>query len=178
MKGLILNLVEDVVRAEHGEDYWDGVVDESGLAASYTSMGTYPDHEVETLASLVAQRDGVTAQEVVRHVGRSGMSTLAARYPGFFDPHPGLRPFLLSLNTTIHPEVRRLYPGAVIPEFDIALPDAQVLELGYVSERGRCDLADGLVLGAAEHYGEQVVVSQRTCVHRGDERCVIRVELP
>ena len=73
--------------------------------------------------------------------------------------------------------LRRLYPGAVIPEFDIAFPEAHVVELGYVSERGRCDLAEGLVLGAAEHYGEAVAVSQRTCVHRGDERCVIRVEL-
>jgi len=177
VKGLILNLVEDVVRAEHGEDYWDDVVDASGLPASYTSMGTYPDQEVETLASVVAEREGATAYDVVRHVGHAGMASLAARYPGFFDPHAGVRPFLLSLNTTVHPEVRRLYPGAVIPEFDIAFPEAHVVELGYVSERGRCDLAEGLVLGAAEHYGEAVAVSQRTCVHRGDERCVIRVEL-
>ena len=177
MKGIILNLVEDVVRAEHGEDYWDQVVDASGLAASYTSMGTYPDHEVEALAAVVAAQEDASAYDVIRHVGHVGMASLAERYPGFFDPHAGVRPFLLSLNSTVHPEVRRLYPGAVIPEFDIAFPEAHVVELGYVSERGRCDLAEGLVLGAAEHYGETVVVSQRTCVHRGDDRCVIRVEL-
>jgi hypothetical protein len=158
MKGIILNLVEDVVRSEHGEDYWDDVVDETGLAASYTSLGTYPDHEV------------------VRHVGHVGMATLAARYPAFFEPHDGLHPFLLSINTIVHPEVRRLYPGAVIPEFEHSQPAPGVIELGYTSERGRCDLAEGLVLGAAQHYGERVVVSQPMCVHRGDDRCVIRVE--
>ena len=127
MKGLILNLVEDVVRAEHGEDYWDQVVDASGLAASYTSMGTYPDHEVEALAAVVAAQEDASAYDVIRHVGHVGMASLAERYPGFFDPHTGVRPFLLSLNTTVHPEVRRLYPGAVIPEFDIAFPDAHVV---------------------------------------------------
>ena len=178
MKGIILNLVEDVVRGEHGDDYWDDVVDSSGLAASYTSKGTYPDHEVEVLATVVAERDGGSAHDVIRHVGHAGMASLAMRYPAFFEPHAGLRPFLLALNTTIHPEVRRLHPGAVIPDFEQRFPEPHVIELGYLSERGRCDLAEGLVLGAAEHYGERVVVSQPTCVRRGDERCVIRVELP
>jgi hypothetical protein len=177
MKGIILNLVEDVVRREHGDDYWDEVVDESGLAASYTSLGTYPDHEVEALARVVAEREGTTAPEVIRHVGREGMAVLADRYPAFFEPHLGLRTFLLSLNSVVHPEVRRLYPGAVIPEFEHRFPEPHVIELVYTSARGRCDLAEGLVLGAAAHYGETVVVSQPVCVHRGGDGCVIRVEL-
>lgn len=177
MKGIILNLVEDVVRREHGDDYWDDVVDASGLAASYTSLGTYPDQEVETLARVVAEREGSTSPEVIRHVGHEGMAMLAARYPGFFEPHDGLRSFLLSLNTVVHPEVRRLYPGAVIPDFEHVFPSPDVIELVYRSERGRCDLAEGLVLGAADHYGEHVAVSQPACIHRGDEGCVIRVEL-
>lgn len=176
MKGIILNLVEDVVRHEHGEVYWDEVVDASGLAASYTSLGTYPDHEVETLARAVAEREGATPAEVIRHVGHQGMAILAERYPGFFAPHTELRTFLLSLNAVVHPEVRRLYPGAVIPEVEHSAPEPGVIELGYTSARGRCDLAEGLVLGAADHYGERVVVSQPVCVHRGDDHCVIRVE--
>jgi hypothetical protein len=176
MKGIILNLVEDVVRREHGDTYWDEVVDESGLAASYTSLGTYPDHEVETLARVVAEREDASVPDVIRHVGHEGMTILVERYPGFFEPHTGLRSFLLSLNSVVHPEVRRLYPGAVIPEFEHAFPAPGVIELGYRSARGRCDLAEGLVLGAADHYGERVVVSQPVCVHRGDDSCVIRVE--
>jgi predicted hydrocarbon binding protein len=54
-------------------------------------------------------------------------------------------------------------------------PDAHVLELAYRSDRGRCDLAEGLILGAAEHYREAIELSQPACVHRGDDRCVLRV---
>ena len=34
---------------------------------------------------------------------------------------------------------------------------------------------EGLVLGAADHYGQRVDVSQPECVHHGDPVCVIRV---
>ena len=175
MKGIIFNLVEDVVRRDHGDDYWDDVVDDSGLTAAYTSLGTYPDHELETLAGVVAAREQLPPTAVVRHVGHQGVAMLAARYPAFFDAHADVRSFLLSLNTEVHPEVRRLYPGAVIPEFEQRFPEPDVLELVYASERGRCDLAEGLVLGAADHYGQRVDVSQPECVHHGDPVCVIRV---
>jgi hypothetical protein len=175
MKGIILNLVEDVVRQDRGDDYWDDVVDASGLVGAYTSLGTYPDQDVEALARAVAEREQSSTGDVIRHAGHAGMAMLAVRYPAFFSPHDDLRSFLLSLNAVVHPEVRRLYPGAVIPEFEHRFPEPGVLELVYVSERGRCDLAEGLVLGAADHYGEKVAVTQPACMRRGDDVCVIRV---
>ena len=82
MKGVIFNLVEDVVRREHGDDVWDDVVDESGVTGAYTSLGSYPDARPRR-----AGGDGRAAREhrrrraVVRHVGHQGIATLAARYP-------------------------------------------------------------------------------------------------
>ena len=174
MKGVIFNLVADVVRSEHGDDYWDEVVDTSGVAGAYTSLGTYPDVEMDLLAATVGRREGLATDAVVRHVGQVGMASLARRHPEFF-VHGDLRSFLLSLNTVVHPEVRRLYPGAMIPDFDYRSPRADVLELVYASERGRCDLAEGLVVGAAEHFGVPAVVRQRECTRRGDPLCVIEV---
>jgi predicted hydrocarbon binding protein len=37
-------------------------------------------------------------------------------------------------------------------------------------------LAEGLVLGSADHFGESVSVHQTSCKHRGDSRCTIRIE--
>ena len=100
---------------------------------------------------------------------------LAERYPEFFSPHADVRSFLLTLNEIIHPEVRKLYPGAQVPDFEYRAPSADVLELVYRSERGRCDLAEGLILGSAAHYHQQVELTQPQCVHRGDDVCVLRV---
>ena len=175
MKGVIYNLVESVVRSERGDDAWDDVIDESGVSGAYTSLGSYPDSDLVDIAGTVARHVGTDLSSVIRHVGHEGLSILAERYPEFFTPHDDVRSFLLTLNDIIHPEVRRLYPGALVPEFTYSSPAPDVLDMTYVSERGRCDLAEGLVLGVGRHYGQRVDVSQTSCIHRGDDHCVLRV---
>jgi hypothetical protein len=175
VKGVIFNLVEDVVREEHGDAAWDDVVDDAGVTGAYTSLGSYPDSDLVAIASALADRTGSDTGSVVRHVGHRSIASLAARYPEFFDPHEDVRSFLMTLNGIIHPEVRKLYPGAIPPTFDLRSDDPQVLELVYRSARGRCDLAEGLILGAADHYGQRVEISQAQCALRGDDVCVIRV---
>lgn len=175
MKGVIFNLVEDVVRTEQGDDVWDEVVDEAGVTGAYTSLGSYPDADLVALAATVARRSGTDTCAVVRHIGRQSIEPLAARYPEFFAPHDDVRSFLMTLNGIIHPEVRKLYPGAITPEFDMRTDDPDVLEMVYRSARGRCDLAEGLILGAAEHYGQTIELTQPMCTHRGDDLCVLRV---
>lgn len=175
MKGIIFNLVEDVVRAHHGDDAWDDIVDASGVDASYTSLGTYPDEQLLALVGAASEYLGIGPDDVVRFVGTEGMAELAERYPAFFAAHDNVLSFLLTLNDVIHPEVRKLYPGAIVPSFSYRRHGPDVLDLEYRSERGMCSLAEGLTLGAARWYGDEVTLVQTACVHRGDPSCVIRV---
>lgn len=175
MKGVIFNLVEEVVRSERGDDAWDDIVESAGVSGAYTSLGSYPDSDLVDLADSVAAHVGTDTGSVIRHVGHQGIEILAGRYPEFFAPHDDLRSFLLTLNEIIHPEVRRLYPGAHVPEFVYLVVSDDVLELTYTSERGRCDLAEGLIMGAGQHYGERVHVEQPRCQQRGDDSCLLRV---
>jgi hypothetical protein len=98
---------------------------------------------------------------------------MAAAYPGFFVAHTSTRPFLLTLNDIIHPEVRKLYPGADVPVFDFDTPAPHVLVIGYRSARRLCAFAEGLIAGAARHYAEEVTIHQPECMNRGDERCLL-----
>jgi hypothetical protein len=38
VKGIVYNLLEEVVSAEHGEDTWDVLVDAAGVDGIYTSL--------------------------------------------------------------------------------------------------------------------------------------------
>ncbi len=38
MKGIVYNLLEEVVSAEHGEDTWNALVDAAGVHGIYTSL--------------------------------------------------------------------------------------------------------------------------------------------
>jgi hypothetical protein len=175
VKGVIFNLVESVVRSERGDDAWDDVIDESGVSGAYTSLGSYPDSDLDDIAETVGRKVGTDTSSVIRHVGHEGLGLLAERYPEFFTPHDDVISFLLTLNDIIHPEVRRLYPGAMVPEFEHHSAGPGVLELTYRSERGRCDLAEGLILGVGRHYGQRVSVTQPVCSRDGSEHCVLRV---
>jgi len=171
MKGVIFNLAEQVVTDAFGADAWDQVLDRAGLDGAYTSLGSYPDADLTALVAASADVLGVEPQVVVRTIGEGAIPLLAQRYQDFFSPHRTTRPFLLTLNDIIHPEVRKLYPGADVPEFDFDVQGEDALALRYQSQRQLCGLAEGFITGAATHYGETVEISQSQCMLLGADAC-------
>ena len=176
MKGIVFNLLEEAVSSDFGEATWDRLLDDAGLDGAYTSLGSYDDAEVFRLVEVASKALGIPPQDVLRWFGRRAMPLLVKRYPQFFAGHTTARTFLLTLNSLIHPEVRKLYPGATPPVFDFDTSDSETLAIGYNSARRLCALAEGFMQGAAEHYREQAQVAQPQCMHRGDDKCVFHVQ--
>jgi hypothetical protein len=177
MKGVIFNLLEEAVREEHGEDTWDDLLESAGLEGAYTSLGNYPHEDLVKLVGAASEALSIPGDDIVRWFGRRALAMLAERYPKFFEPHRTTRGLLLSLNDIIHPEVRKVYPGAEAPEFDYDLSHDDALVMSYRSSRQLCAFAEGLIEGAAEHYGEKVAIEQSECSKRGGSRCVFRISL-
>lgn len=175
MKGVVFNLLEEVVTRHHGDDAWDALLDGAGVAGAYTSLGSYPDEDMGKLVMAASSTFGSTPSDILRWFGREAIPVLAARYPMFFTGHSTTRPFILSVNSIIHPEVRKVYPGADVPTFDFhQAPDGALL-MGYQSARKLCALAQGFIEGAAVHYHEAVSFDHPHCMHRGDPKCLFRI---
>ena len=174
MKGVVFNLLERLVARDFGEDTWDGLLDASDLDGVYTSLGSYPDEHLEKLVSSAADALAMPADDVVCWFGRNALPLFAVHYPQLFEPHDSTRSFVLTLNDIIHPEVRKLYPGADVPEFDFDARE-ELLVMGYRSPRKLCSFAVGLLLGAADHFGEQLTIEQPLCMKRGDDQCVLEI---
>ena len=177
MKGIVFNLLEDVVTAHLGDEAWDETLDSANVNGSYTSLGSYDDEEFVALLGAIAKRTGQPAGDTLRWFGQKSMPFLAQRYTEFFSTHNSLRSFLLSLNDVIHAEVRKLYPGAEVPVFEFETPSGEAghgsLIIHYNSKRRLCLLAEGFIAGAADCFAEAVAVSQRQCMHQGADHCVI-----
>jgi hypothetical protein len=173
MKGVVFNLLQQSVSERYGEDTWDALLDAAGLDGAYTALGTYDDSEALKLVGAASDALNVGPDDVLRWFGRSALPLLAGAYPTFFEGHGTTRSFLLTLNDIIHPEVRKLYPGADVPTFDFDTSDPDGLTIGYRSGRKFCSFAEGLIEGAAEHFGQKVSMSQPSCMLRGDEKCLI-----
>lgn len=175
MKGMVFNLLQSVICSEFGETSWDELLDAAGLEGAYTSLGNYPDAELGRLVAASATRLELPPEEVLRWFGRKAMPILATRYMVFFSPHSNTRSFLLTLNDIIHPEVNKLYPGAITPVFDFDTSSDKVLLMAYRSQRQLCALAHGFVEGAADHFHESAEVDHVKCIIRGDDRCLFRL---
>ena len=173
MKGIIFNVAEEVVSDLHGEEAWDAVLDTAGVTGAYTSLGSYPDDDLHRIVAAGAQQLDASRSDVLRAVGAGAMPRLAARYPEFFAPHRTTRSFVLTLNDIIHPEVRKLYPGANVPQFEFDTSADDVLVVTYRSDRRLCALAEGFLLGAAPRFGEQALLTHIRCMHEGDDHCAI-----
>ena len=177
MKGVIFNLLERAVTDEYGEDAWEQLLVEAGLDGAYTSVGTYPHEELLALVAAASGQLDVARDDLLRWFGRSAMPLLAERYAELFEAHTSLESFMLSLNDIIHPEVRKLFPGAYAPEFEFDTSAPGVISLGYQSHRNLCLFAEGLVQGAADRFGASVSISQSECTLRGGSRCVLVCEI-
>lgn len=176
MKGVVFNLLEEVVTSHHSADTWDDLLDAAGLNGVYTSLGSYPDADMFKLVKAAAEVLAISPNEVLRWFGRAAMPVLARRYPVFFSVHTTTRPFLQSLNSIIHPEVRKIYPGADVPVFDFQDGEDGSLLMGYHSARRLCALAQGFAEGAACHFHETLDFQHLACMHHGDVKCLFQIK--
>jgi hypothetical protein len=157
VKGVVLNVIEDVVVEQHGFAAWEHILSDAGLDGTYTSLGNYPDSELHAIVSAAAALLGVTTHEVLETVGFHAFRHLYGRLPSsarqFDDPVA----LLSDLDGVIHPQVKVLYPDAKPPEFEIEHADGQLV-VRYRSGRNLAPLAVGLIRGCFAHFGESVDV--------------------
>ena len=175
MKGIVFNLLQEVVSRDYGEDAWDDLLDAAEVGGVYTSLGSYPDEDLSALVGAASATLELPPQDVIRWFGRNALPLLAESHPEFFTGHASARPFVLTLNDIIHPEVRKVYPGADVPVFDFDATSDDVLILGYDSHRKLCAFAEGMIEGAASHWGQTVTINQPQCMLRDDPKCVLEI---
>jgi len=175
MRGVIFNLLEEVVEAVHGSDTWDGLLDRAGLDGVYTAGGNYKDEELVRLVHEAALLTAQGEDAVLRWFGQHAIPLVAERFPAYFTASSSTLPFLRGVNDVIHQEVMKLYPGAMCPHFQLSDGPARTLRMIYNSPRRMCGLAHGFMLGVADYYGETLELTQPHCMHHGATQCVFEV---
>lgn len=157
MKGLIFNVVEEVVIELYDEDTWDDLLDATGADGAYTALGNYDDAELLGIVDAAVKATGIPSDDLWRVVGRHALPRLAERLPEAVADAADARAFLMSVNDIIHPEVRMLYPDAVPPVFEFSDDDGAMI-VRYRSARRLVALAEGLIAGCGDLFDETVDV--------------------
>jgi len=162
MKGLVFNEFLDMVEHEHSLDMVDAVIADAALphGGAYTAVGTYPAAEMGALVGALSRRTATPAPDLLRAFGQRAFGRFAEAYPEFFRGHDDALAFLENVEPVIHFEVRKLYPDAELPRLASEWMDGGVLRLTYRSPRCMADFAEGLIEGAAAHFGQCLSLSR------------------
>ena len=172
MKGIVFNLLNDLVEEQFGMDLWDELIEETRPASrgSYTSVEIYPDEELLAYVGAISRHTGASVDDVVRRFGKYMLGRFAGIHPEFFAGH-SIKSFLKSVHDVIHVEVRKLHPDVVLPSFTYEDPADDRLVMHYHSPRLLCRLAEGLIDGVSEHFGVGVTLDHSVCMHQGADHC-------
>ncbi len=170
MKGIIFTEFLGMMENEIGLAELEAGIEEANLpnGGAYTSIGTYDHAELFSLIMVFSKRLNVPPGVLVKRFGKATFGRFAQLYGAFFEHAKNAFDMLLSIESYIHPEVRKLYPDAQVPNFKGTLINENTLELIYESPRAMHDLADGLIEGCFEYYGESFSMKKELLSEQGN----------
>jgi hypothetical protein len=145
-------------------------------ARDYRDDQAYSDEEFIELVEAAAAASAISRREVLLRFGSfTAQHVFRELRPEFYEASAGTRQFLLDVELRIHRTLTSTIPDAAPPRLQVGPLGSGGVSITYTSERGLCELLEGLVMGTAAHYGERFDIDQPICVHRGDEACAFFV---
>jgi Haem-NO-binding len=155
MKGIIFNELVEFANRELPE-----TARQLGDVA-YSPLANYPDDELLALVARLSEAAGVPAPEILRRLGSHLFRSFATLYPVFLDGVESAFDLLGGIETYVHGEVRKLYPDAEFPRFEVQPRGGGRLEMVYRSRRPLADLADGMIRGCVAWFGDPIDVDRQ-----------------
>jgi hypothetical protein len=158
MKGIIFNVLEEVVTEMFDADTWDGLLEHAELDGTYTALGNYGDHELEGIVTAGCSATGHERDDLLLILGRRMLPKLCDRVPESVTQAADPFTFIENVNMIIHPEVLKLYPGAAPPAFECERTSDGLL-VRYSSRRDLSALAEGLLSGVGDRFDVPMTVT-------------------
>lgn len=143
-----------MVERDFGYVVVDQILNDSQLESggAYTAVGTYNHAEMIQLVSNLSKVSSQEVSALLEAFGSYIFDTFLLGYPRFFDHCAHGFEFLESIDNHIHVEVKKLYPDAMLPRFEVE-KESRELRLRYFSDRRLSDFALGLIKRTMEHFG-------------------------
>jgi hypothetical protein len=162
MKGIVFTEFFEMVEQKFDYKMVDNLIDTTELSSGgiYTAVGTYSHTEMINLVVNLSKQTNISIADLLHTFGKYLFKTFTKSYHHFIEKAPDAFSFLTSIHGYIHVEVKKLYPDAELPHFEIQQPNSHTLIMVYSSVRKMADLAYGLIEGCMEHYGEKVSITQ------------------
>ncbi|WP_340064973.1 heme NO-binding domain-containing protein [Ascidiimonas aurantiaca] len=171
MKGVVFTRFLEMIEEEFGLETLDHIIETSNLPskAIYTDIGTYDSGEMFTMIKVLSEKTGMEINDLVYHFGRYFFGTLTEDHPKLFEQYKTALELLSSIESHIHVHVKKIYPGAELPTFEVVEQGPSHLILIYRSQRALYHFARALMEKTFEHYNEEVAIQMELLEPSGKE---------
>ncbi len=179
MKGIIFNLLENLIVEKFGDDLMEEIYTEVNFSSEvppFVGPETYPDSELLAIVDYLSEKTNISPDELVFEFGKYMFPILADKYPVFFEGINEPIDFLKNVDGIIHVEVKKLFEGAIPPSILIKQISSNKAILTYRSTGHLCKLVEGMLEGVAKHYNQKVLYSNKQCIKDGADSCVFEIE--
>ena len=156
-----------------GDEKYEEILNECSLKTKepFIGPGTYPDEDLMAITNKAVEKLGITLPEALRAFGKFSFLQMGKKFPDFLKPYDHPKPFLKTIESVIHVEVKKLYQDADPPRFIYKEPAANRLTIKYESKRRLCQYMEGLIDGVADFYKSPIQYKQKTCMLEGGGEC-------
>ena len=171
MKGIVFTEFLELVESTFGLETVDEIIEKSDLPSkgAYTAIGTYAFSEMLSLITNLSQKTKMSINELLHVYGLHFFSVIERDYSAILETYDGPMDLLSSVESHIHVEVRKIYPDAELPRFEIVEKKDTTLTLIYYSSRSMYAFAQGLMEKAFEHYNQKASISYEKLKEDGSE---------
>lgn len=176
MKGVIFNVLEEMVEDNYGMAVWNDILDEANQSEGIFIAGqSYADETLFMFIQIICQKLELPSNLVISSFGEYLFGKLVVRHKVLMEKQTDLDSFLKSIDSIIHVEVSKLYIDPNLPKIQCHNNDSGSMTLRYHSPRKLCPLAEGLVYGAAHYFGKKISIQHDVCMHKGHDYCDLEI---
>ncbi|TWO32706.1 hypothetical protein E1J38_007515 [Seonamhaeicola sediminis] len=171
MKGIVFTEFLDLVEDKFGLEVLDKIITQSNLESGgvYTSVGTYSFSEMLQLLQQLSAHTNISIDDLLLVYAEHFFGVIEESYPGLLATYKDPIEMLSSIENHIHVEVRKIYPDAELPTFEIVEKTQDSLVLIYKSSRAMHHFGLGLMNKTFEHFNSTASIVLEKLNNEGTE---------
>ncbi len=160
MKGIVFTEFLELVEDKFGLEMVDKIITESNLESegAYTTVGTYKFSEMLQLLEHLSTNTGIAIDDMLLVYAEHFFSVLEDNYPGLLATYKDPIEMLSSIEDHIHVEVRKIYPDAELPTFEVIKKTRTSLTMIYKSSRAMHHFGLGLMNKTFEYFNSTATI--------------------
>ncbi|MEP1489126.1 MAG: heme NO-binding domain-containing protein [Algibacter sp.] len=160
MKGIVFTEFLDLVEDKFGLEMVDDIITASTLESGgvYTSVGTYNFSEMLQLLQHLSANTGISIDDLLLVYAEHFFSVIEKSYPGLLATYKDPIEMISSIENHIHVEVRKIYPDAELPTFEVLEKTDNSLIMIYKSSRAMHHFGLGLMNKTFAHFNSKATI--------------------